>query len=185
MKKIILLGLFLCSVASAEDRLEELGSSLSKKIYVYEDEIGSTLLTAKESSDQQLQKVKTINMENNLLDWKINCTKDRFNGVKSCSLNKAYRDVMVTIIDGRYGVYIGRNHFPRSLSAIKIDENTPISGYEGVSKTPLKVIEQMKKGKIAYTRYKEWPYEYNKDGEVELEGFAKKFEEMKLEYKGL
>ena len=41
MKKIILLGLLLCSVASAEDRLEELGSSLSKKIYVYEDENGS------------------------------------------------------------------------------------------------------------------------------------------------
>ena len=43
----------------------------------------------------------------------------------------------------------------------------------------------MKKGKVAYTRYKEWPYEYNKDGEVELEGFAKKLEEMKSQYKEL
>lgn len=185
MKKIVLLGLLFCSLANAEDRLEELGSSLSKNIYVYEDKNGSTLLTAKESNNPELIKTRTIAVENNILDWQVNCTKDRFNGVKSCSLNKPYRDVMVTLIDGRYGVYIGRGHFPRTSSAIKIDENAPISGYEGVSKTPMKVIEQMKKGKIAYTRYKEWPYEYNKDGEVELEGFAKKFEEMKLQYKSL
>ena len=185
MKKIVLVGVLFCTWANAVDRLEQLESTISKNIYVYEDKDGSTLLSAKESNNPELKKARTLTVEHDILDWQINCSKDRFNGIKSCSLNKPYRDVMITIIEGRYGVYIGRDHFPRTTSAIKIDDNAPISGYEGVSKTPMKVIEQMKKGKIAYTRYKEWPYEYNKDGEVELEGFAKKFEQMKQQYKDL
>jgi hypothetical protein len=48
---------------------------------------------------------------------------------------------------------VGRDHYPRSQSAIKIDSNTPIYGYEGSSSTPQKAIEQMKRGKVAYTRY--------------------------------
>ena len=143
------------------------------------------MLTAKKPDDQQLEKLKTKNIENSIFDWKVSCSKDRFNGIKTCSIYKSYSDLMVTIIDGRFGVYIGRDHFPRSNSAIKIDNNSPIIGYEGISKTPLKVIEQMKKGKVAYTRYKEWPYEYNKDGQVELDGFANKFEEMRLQYNEL
>ncbi len=92
---------------------------------------------------------------------------------------------MVTIINGRYGVYVGRKHFPRTQSAIKIDENAPIYGYEGISNTPQKAIEQMKNGKVAYTRYKEWPYEYNRDGEVDLVGFKEAFNQMLEEYKKL
>lgn len=183
MKKIILLGVLFCTWANAEDRLEQLESTISKNIYVYEDKDG-TLLSSKYPEGKNSQNIRKVNVEP-VLDWDVNCTRDRFNGIKSCSLSKSYRDILVTIIDGRYGVYIGRDHVPRSSSAIKIDDNAPIYGYEGVSKTPMKVIEQMKKGNIAYTRYKEWPYEYNKDGEVELEGFAKKFEEMKQQYKEL
>ncbi|MEN3980624.1 hypothetical protein [Acinetobacter sp. CWB-B33] len=118
-------------------------------------------------------------------DWDYNCSKDKFNGQKSCSLNKSNSKIMVSIFDGRYSVYIGRNHFPHTQSAIKIDNNTPIYGYEGSSNTPQKVIEQMKKGKVAYTRYKEWPYEYNQDGETDLTGFSEKYNEMLEGYKKL
>ena len=161
-------------------------SVAASDIYVYKDKGGSTILTARDKSGGDLKLEKVIKYDNSeFTKWKSNCTKDKFNNTKICSLNKSYSDVMVTIIDGRYGVYIGRNHFPRTQSAIKIDDNTPIYGYEGSSNTPQKVIEQMKKGKVAYTRYKEWPYEYNQDGETDLTGFAEKYDEMLEEYKKL
>ena len=92
---------------------------------------------------------------------------------------------MVGIYNGQHSVYVGRDHYPRSQSVIKIDSNTPIYGYEGSSSTPQKAIEQMKRGKVAYTRYKEWPYDYNQDGEVDLTGFTEKYNEMMEEYKKL
>lgn len=158
----------------------------ASEIYVYKDKGGSTILSARDKSGGDLQLEKVIKYDNSeFTKWKSNCSKDKFNNTKSCSLNKSYSDVMVTIINGRYGVYVGRKHFPRTQSAIKIDENAPIYGYEGISNTPQKAIEQMKNGKVAYTRYKEWPYEYNKDGEVDLVGFREAFNQMLEEYKKL
>lgn len=90
-----------------------------------------------------------------------------------------------TCLLSKHSVYVGRDHYPRSQSAIKVDSNAPIYGYEGSSDTPKKVIEQMKKGKGAYTRYREWPYDYNQDGEVDLTGFAEKYNEMLEKYREL
>lgn len=161
-------------------------SVAASEIYVHKDKDGSTILSARNRSGGDLQLEKVVKYDNSeFTKWKSNCSKDKFNNTKSCSLNKSYSDVMVTIINGRYGVYIGRKHFPRTQSAIKIDENAPIYGYEGISNTPQKAIEQMKNGKVAYTRYKEWPYEYNKDGEVDLVGFKEAFNQMLEEYKKL
>ena len=183
MKKIILLGILLSTSVYAEDsdRLNELSKTLKEGSFTPTEKTNLPDV----SNSEVILKEKNIDADKYFLDWNINCNKDRFNGIKSCSLSKAYKDIMVSIINDKYVVYIGRNHFPRTSSAIKIDGNATITGYEGVSKAPEKVIEQMKKGKVAYTRYKEWPYEYNKDGEVELEGFAKKLEEMKSQYKEL
>lgn len=161
-------------------------TTFAQTIYVLKDEDGNSLLSAREGWYKNLTvEKKTYYPKESLLDWNYSCSKDRFNGQKSCSLNKAHSDVMVSIFGGRHSVYIGRNHFPRTQSAIKIDDNSPIYGYEGSSNTPQKVIEQMKKGKVAYTRYKEWPYEYNQDGETDLTGFAEKYDEMLEEYKKL
>ncbi|WP_180004833.1 MULTISPECIES: hypothetical protein [unclassified Acinetobacter] len=171
MKKIILLVLFLLSA-----------SVQAQKIYVSNDANNDA------SSDREAPielKYKTYRPEWSPLDWNYSCSRDKFSGKKSCSLNKSHSNIMVSIFDGRYSVYIGRNHFPRTQSAIKIDNNAPIYGYEGSSNTPQKVIEQMKKGKVAYTRYKEWPYEYNQDGETDLTGFTEKYNEMLEEYKKL
>lgn len=117
--------------------------------------------------------------------WRVSCKKDIFDGKKICYMHQYGNDLMVNIINGKLGIYVGKNHFPRTKSAIKIDNNQTIYGYEGVSQTPQKVVEQMKKGKTAYTRYKEWPYEYNKDGEVDLTGFAEKYDEMVKQYQAL
>ncbi|NWK61422.1 hypothetical protein HYI12_02225 [Acinetobacter sp. SwsAc3] len=123
--------------------------------------------------------------ENALLGWSFSCSKDKFNGAKSCFLHKMYGDVMVGVYDGQSTVYVGRDHYPGTKSAIKIDNNSTIYGYEGTSQTPKKVIEQMKIGKVAYTRYVEWPYEYNRDYHVDLTGFSEKYDEMLEAYKKL
>lgn len=115
--------------------------------------------------------------------WYSSCNKDRFDGSKVCVMSSG--DVMVGIINGNYGVYVGGDHYPNTLSAIKIDNNPTIYGFEGHSRSPLVVIEQMKKGKVVYTRYKKWPYEYNKDGEVDLSGFTFRFNELIKRYKSL
>lgn len=158
----------------------------ASELYVHKDKSGATILSGKDRSGGDLQLEKVVKYDNSeFTKWKNSCSKDRFNNTKSCSLTNSYSDVMVTIISGRYGVYVGRKHYPRTQSAIKIDENAPIYGYEGISNTPQKIIEQMKNGKTAYTRYKEWPYEYNKDGEVDLTGFKEAFNQMLEEYKKL
>ncbi|MHA5056430.1 hypothetical protein ACX2CK_06530 [Acinetobacter schindleri] len=178
MKRIILLAVGLVGVSTS-----------AQEIYILKTSDGSTLLTAKEPTEEKYGKFavekKTYYPEWSPLDWNYACSKDKFDGKKSCSLNKSHSDVMVGIFDGQHSVYVGRDHYPRSQSAIKVDSNAPIYGYEGSSDTPKKVIEQMKKGKVAYTRYREWPYNYNQDGEVDLTGFAEKYNEMLEKYREL
>lgn len=160
--------------------------ALASDIYTFKNSDGDTMLSNRQPDEKKFTEIKKIKIDNSAYeDWRYSCSKDKFNGRKSCSLHKAYSNIMVSIFDGRYSVYIGRNHFPRTQSAIKIDNNAPIYGYEGSSNTPQKVIEQMKKGKVAYTRYKEWPCEYNQDGETDLTGFTEKYNEMLEEYKKL
>lgn len=138
-------------------------------------------------ANKPIKKESTISasIDDILFGWSYSCKKDKFNKSKSCYLHRARSDVMVGVYNGQHSVYVGRDHYPRSRSAIKIDNNVPVYGYEGSSHTPQKVIEQMKKGKVAYTRYQEWPYEYNQDGEVDLTGFTEKYNEMLEEYKKL
>lgn len=160
------------------------GLATAGEVYIYKGLDGSTILSGRDSSKTDYQKVNTIKYEDALgRSWKPYCSKDAFTGSKKCSMN--YQDVQVSLIDGKYGVYIGRNHFPRTQSAIRVDGNVPIYGYEGISKSPKIVIEQMKKGKTAYTRYQEWPYKYNQDGEADLTGFAESFNKMLEQYKAL
>ncbi len=117
-----------------------------------------------------------------LSDWNITCKRDRFDGTKMCLMLKRNEDVSVMIMNGKYHVFVGRDHYPQTQSAIKIDNNATFYGYEGLFKNSLTIIEQMKKGKVVYSRYKEWPYDYNKDSEMSLLGFTRKFNEMKARY---
>ena len=85
-----------------------------------------------------------------------------------------------------FGVVVGGNHFPSSTGSLKIDKNATLNAKEGkFFSNTLSIINQLKNGKVAYTRYKKWPYEYNVDNEVELEGFKKSFDEMIAAYKKL
>ena len=115
--------------------------------------------------------------------WVVNCEKKKFDHMKICDMHEG--DLWVFLINGRYSVSIGSNHYPRSKGGLRIDNSSAIYGYEGDLPKPLSIIERLKKGKIAYTRYQEWPYEYNKDGEVSLKDFTKQFNEMLKQYKNL
>lgn len=120
-----------------------------------------------------------------LFGWDTSCRKDAFNGKKICSISRDR--LMVLYIDGRYAVSVGRNHYPGTESAIKIDDNVHYSGKEGLINPMYAnlIVKQMKEGKKAVIRYREWPYDYNKDSEVDLTGFTKKLNEMLDWYKKL
>ncbi|MFW1850310.1 hypothetical protein ACG9XR_07005 [Acinetobacter guillouiae] len=117
-------------------------------------------------------------------DWVYSCKKDRFTNDKSCYLFK--KDLSLIYLNGVFGVVVGGNHFPSSTGSLKIDKNATLNAKEGkFFSNTLSIINQLKNGKVAYTRYKKWPYEYNVDNEVELEGFKKSFDEMIAAYKKL
>ncbi len=116
-------------------------------------------------------------------NWLINCNKKKFDNTKICYLKEG--DLWVFLINGRYSVSVGSDHYPRSKGGLRIDNSSAIYGYEGELPKPLSIIERLKKGKVAYTRYQEWPYEYNTDGEVTLKGFTENFNKMLKQYKDL
>ena len=134
-------------------------------------------LENQKSRDKEIEKIKNP-------DWKHNCKKDRFTNDRSCFLYN--KDLSIIYLNGRFGVVIGGNHFPGSNGSLKIDNNPTLNANEGKFLTnPSRIIDQLKNGKIAYTRYKKWPYEYNIDSDVKLNGFMKAFNEMLESYRRL
>jgi hypothetical protein len=161
-------------------------------IYLLKENDGKSLLTNKNSRYSHLKvEKKTYYPDSNIHtfskfktpSWSINCEKKKFDNMKICYMNEG--DLWVFLTNGRYSVSVGSDHYPGSQGGLKIDNSSVIYGYEGEFPKPSSVIERLKKGKVAYTRYKKWPYEYNKDGEVSLEDFTKKFNEMLKQYKNL
>ena len=161
-------------------------------IYLLKENDGKSLLTNKNSRYSHLNvEKKTYYPDSNIHtfskfktpSWSINCEKKKFDNMKICYMHEG--DLWVFLTNGRYSVSVGSDHYPGSQGGLKIDNSSAIYGYEGEFPKPSSVIERLKKGKVAYTRYKKWPYEYNKDGEVSLEDFTKKFNEMLKQYKNL
>ena len=203
MKKIILLGVLFCTWANAEDRLEQLESTISKNIYVYEDK-GGTLLSSNypdKTPDPIKYKRQIIKDEDgtfvikeknpivstyyaDLNKWEnAGCKVDRFDGKKTCEVRNDR--LYVVNLSGKTSVMIIGADYPNKQSAIKIDENATIYGVEGLFDNDQKIINQLLKGKTAYVRYVEWPYSYNKDIEIDLSGFKEAYQEMKKEYASL
>lgn len=115
--------------------------------------------------------------------WMTNCDKDKFNERKMCYMHQ--KDLFVFLINGSFSVSVGLNQFPRSSCALKIDNNKTLYGVEGQFNNSLGIIEQLKKGKVASTRYQQWPYERNVDEEVTLLGFSEALDFIKMRYKQL
>lgn len=115
--------------------------------------------------------------------WSISCNKKKFDNTRICNMYAG--NLWIFLIDGRYSVSVGSNHYPRSKGGLRIDNSFVTYGYEGELSKPLNIIEKLKKGKFAYTRYKEWPYTYDIDSEIDLTGFTGSFNDMLEKYKAL
>lgn len=141
----------------------------------------------KSENPENIIKPSSISPEINdiLFGWDVSCKKDVFNGSKVCSVSRD--GLMVLYINGVYAVSVGRNHYPGTGSAIKVDDNVHYTGKEGIINPMYSnlIIKQMREGKKAVIRYREWPYDYNRDSEVDLTGFTKKLNEMLEWYKKL
>ena len=171
---------------------DEPNTSEDVKIYPFKNSPETVALTNKQSVYSHLEVVKKTYYPDSSIHahynfepktWIINCEKKKFDHMKICYLKEG--DLWVFLTNGRYSVSVGSDHYPRSKGGLRIDNSPAIYGYEGELPKPLSIIERLKKGKVAYTRYQEWPYEYDKDGEVSLKNFTKQFNEMLKQYKNL
>lgn len=158
-----------------------------RKIYVLKDENGNALLSNSDKFDEKLKQLKVISYPESELykdGWRfIKCEKDRFNGTKFCGMEN--KDLLVSIYNGKLGILIGSNHYPRSRSALKIDNGKTYYGYEGEFKNETIFLNLLLNGKTAYTRYMEWPYQLNIDNEISLDGFSEAYQELKNRYSKL
>ena len=160
--------------------------AFANDLYVLKDETGATIFSAKPPKEPNQSIEQIISYDPSLLgDWSSSCKKDKFNNAKQCTLYRLRGQITVSVINGNYLVMVGSNHFPSSNSALKVDSNETLYGTEGSIKNPRKAIEQLKSGKIAYTRFKEWPYQSNIDDEEPLDNFKEAFDQMMIEYKTL
>lgn len=161
----------------------------SSGVYCGIEDLTKTLASGSYSVDSNKNHkeddLPVLNMDSAADEWKINCSKEKIYNKKRCIMFKLNKDVIVSIFDGKKAVYVGSNHYPKTESIIKIDDLQPVYGLEGDTNTPQKVINQMLKGAKAYTRYVEWPYNYNKDSELDLSGFSDKYAEMLELYNSL
>lgn len=112
--------------------------------------------------------------------WETVCNVDRFNGQKMCETRRDR--LYVVILNGRKHVWIIGADYPSKQSAIKIDTNKTIFGTEGKFLNNSIIINQLLNGNTANIRYVQWPYRYNVDDEIDLNGFRSAYEEMLKEY---
>lgn len=117
--------------------------------------------------------------------WLINCRKDPIDSKKSCLMSKDKLTVM--LINGKYGIGVGQNHYPHSESAIKVDDNVAYYGKNGIISLIYSnlIIKQLKEGKKASIRYQEWPYKYDIHGEIDLTDFSQNYMKMLSQYQRL
>lgn len=159
-----------------------------QKIYIYKDNDENILLTKNRMDEGTYKDVKvTYYPESDIHQrnkWLIStCEKDRFNGNKFCAMSKS--SLMISIYNGTSRIYVGSKHFPGKQSAIKIDEGKTFYGYEGHFKNNAVIFPLLIKGKMVYTRHVQWPYEYNVDNEISLDGFSDAYKELKRRYSEL
>ncbi len=175
---------------------EEAKTSDEAKTYQLRDSPGTVALTNNESRYSNLKVEKKTYYPDSSIPalsttysfqprtfYYINCRKKEFDNTKICYLKAG--DIYVFLINGRYSVDVGSNHYPRSKAGLRIDNSPAVYGYEGEFSKPLSIIEKLKKGKFAYTRYQEWPYLSDLDNKTDLKDFTKQFNEMIKQYKNL
>lgn len=102
--------------------------------------------------------------------WPILCIRDKMTERKSCAINKG--DLFITIKPGG-GVLIsvGSDHFPRSLTSIKVgNRRFDTAHHDGDFSNGDQILSLMKNGAQVVTRYMKWPYRQWVDEEYNIYG---------------
>lgn len=166
-----LIGLNYRKMSENEKLRIEAGSLRNIKYRFYYHD-GSGSIQGDKSST--LDTIKDLNLTN----WSTGCKVDGMEDTHWCYIRK--KDFMAGVHkNGSSFIVIGRDHFPKSKVAIRIDQQTPISANseDGFTREQVnQIIEQLKTGGKALTRYQEWPYEKSKDYALDLYGFAEAWE---------
>lgn len=122
-----------------------------------------------------------------LKNWGVKCYVDQIEDSKWCSLSK--EDLTVGVWkDGSAFVHIGSSHYPRSSITVRTDKKQPISANEstGFSGSQARqIINELKSGEAAVTRYQEWPYQSNLDKKVDLFGFDEAWSLLNIVYQNI
>lgn len=108
-------------------------------------------------------------------NWSTQCTKDEMDDSRWCTLGKGNNLRVGIWKDGTSFVSIGYEHYPGSNVTIRIDKGKPITASEKPSFTRAQsddIINALKSGKSALTRYQNWPYKNNIDTPIDLYGFT-------------
>lgn len=118
--------------------------------------------------------------------WQIDCKIDKIDDSRSCYTRRGELWIFRGSIG--YWISIGGNHYPGSVVTLRIDGRPALTApaKAGFSKgAATQALGQLRGGKLARTRYQEWPYDENIDGEVALAGIAAALDLMELAYVAL
>lgn len=144
------------------------------------DVLSVTPQTSSRVSD--LSKSSIVAMQNKE-DWSFECHKKVFDNKKICYLKNG--DLSISLINGQYSVVVGADHQLQTLAGLRIDNSAPMYGYEGHFGKSEMIIDQMKKGKFIYTRYKNKKMNDDIDNKASLNGFTYKLNAMLKTYNEL
>lgn len=108
-------------------------------------------------------------------NWSTACKKDPVSDQKHCYMQ--LKDLYVFVYPkGRVTVSIGREHFPGSTVALRVDQMAPATATakdDGnfSAQASARLIKQIASAKTLTTRYMKWPYRSWEDQTWELYGF--------------
>jgi hypothetical protein len=106
--------------------------------------------------------------------WHLKCKRDSMTDLKSCIAH--FRDFWIYADErGRVQVMVGTDHFPGSISSIRVGQSRFDSASEVGLFTPdqsAKILELMTQGTPSVTRYMKWPSRSWVDKEFEPYGVS-------------
>lgn len=109
-------------------------------------------------------------------NWSIGCKKDPITDQRSCHMHM--KDLWIYVVDKRRPIVsIGNDHFPGSVTTIRIDADSPISvSAKSDGNFPPEVsdriISRLRRAKTITTRFMKWPYRSWVDESWDVYGFS-------------
>lgn len=104
--------------------------------------------------------------------WQLGCKTDSMTDEYNCYINQKH--IYIVKDKDSYHVIIGSEHFPKTHSFIRIDNEKPIeSGDGGIFSVEQsgEIIEALSSGSKVKTRYTKWPYENPVDENIDMKYF--------------